>query len=79
MSEYGHARADLDPLGLVRLPDGSDRGEIELTLSNDPDREAPSLADPVCSLDVDRARQLAQRLLVLAWQSEHRQRSGVRR
>jgi hypothetical protein len=79
MSEYGHVRAYLDPLGLVRLPDGSYRREIELTLSNDPDRDPPSLADPVCSLDVDRARQLAQQLLVLAWHAKHRRRSGVGR
>jgi len=56
MSEYGHVRVYLDPLGLVRLPDGSYRKEIELMLSNDPDRDPPSLADAVCSLDVDRAR-----------------------
>jgi hypothetical protein len=65
MSEFGHARAYLDPLGLVRGAYGYQQ-EIELVLSDDPDRDPPSLADPVCRLDADRARQLAHTLLSLA-------------
>ena len=55
MSATADIHADLDPLGIVRLADGSYRQEIELVLSNDPDRAA-SLADPVCS----RCRQLVR-------------------
>jgi len=79
MSEYGHFRAYLDPLGRVFLPDGSYRQEIELVLTDDPDRDPPSLADPVLRLDADQARQLAQQLLALAWHAEPAQRSGVAR
>jgi hypothetical protein len=71
MSEYEHIRVHLDPLGLVRLPDGSYQQQIELVLSDDPDRDPPSLADPVCSLDAEPARRLAARLLELAEQAEH--------
>ncbi|MGA2929247.1 MAG: hypothetical protein ABSG43_25310 [Solirubrobacteraceae bacterium] len=77
MSEYAHIRAVLDPLGLVCLDDGRWRQDIELTLTNDPDRDPPSLADPVCQLDSTRARQLAARLLVLADHAEPR--PGARR
>ena len=77
MSEYAHIRAELDPLGLVRLADGCWRQDIELTLTDDPDRDPPSLADPVCQLDSTRARQLAVRLLALADQAEPR--PGARR
>ena len=69
MSEYAHIRAELDPLGLVRLTDGRWRQDIELTLSND---TQSSLADPVCQLDSTRARALAMRLLVLADQAQPR-------
>jgi len=79
MSEYGHFRVYLDPLGRVLLPDGRYRQEIELALSDDPDREAPSLADPVLRLDADLARQLAQQLLSLAWHAQPAPRSGVPR
>jgi hypothetical protein len=65
MSEYTHVRLYLDPLGLVRTEHGSE-WEIELVLSDDPDRDPPSLADPVCRLDAQRARALAQELLELA-------------
>jgi len=65
MSEYTHVRAYLDPLGLVRTEHGYER-EIELVLSDDPDRDPPSLADPVCRLDAQRARALARELLELA-------------
>ena len=67
MSEYSHVRAYLDPLGLVRTEHGSER-EIELVLSDDPDRDPPSLADPrVWRLDAQRAaRGLAHELLELA-------------
>ena len=77
MSEYAHIRAELDPLGLVRLTDGRWRQDIELTLTDDPDRDPPSLADPVCQLDSTRARQLAARLLALADQAQPR--PGARR
>jgi hypothetical protein len=60
MSEYEHVRVYLDPLGLVRLPDGSYQQLIELILSDDPDRDPRSLADPVCSLE-RRARPRARR------------------
>ena len=69
MSEYGHVRVALDPLGTVFLDDGSRRQPIELVLSDDPDRDPPSLADPVCALDSSRARQLAVELLQLAEQA----------
>ena len=65
MSEYTHVHAYLDPLGLVRTKHGYER-EIELVLSDDPDRDPPSLADPVCRLDAQRARALAHELLELA-------------
>jgi hypothetical protein len=66
MSEYGHVRAYLDPLGLVRFPDGSCQYEIELALTNDPERDPVSILDPVCTLDAARARELAFQLLELA-------------
>jgi hypothetical protein len=65
MSEYTHVRAYLDPLGLVRTEHGYE-WEIELVLSDDPDRDPASLADPVCRLDAERARQFAHELLELA-------------
>jgi hypothetical protein len=65
MSEYSHVRAYLDPLGLVRTEHGSE-WEIELVLSDDPDRDPPSLADPVCRLVAHRAHRLAGELLQLA-------------
>ena len=65
MSEYTHARASLDPLGLVRTEHGYER-EIELVLSADPARAPASLAAPVCRLDAQRARALAHELLDLA-------------
>jgi hypothetical protein len=71
MSEYSHTRAYLDPLGLVLLSDGSYGQEIELVLSEAPDRETPNLADPVVRLDGARARALAHELLALAEQAEH--------
>ena len=65
MSEYTHAHAYLD--GLVLLPtEHGYQWEIELVLSDDPDRDPPSLADPVCRLDAQRARALARELLELA-------------
>lgn len=70
MSEYTHVRAYLDPLGLVRHRHGYE-WEIELVLSDDPDRDPPSLADPVCRLDAHGARQLAHQLLELAQTAEH--------
>jgi hypothetical protein len=74
MSEYAHARAELDPLGTIYLADGSRLLAIELVLSDDPDRDPPSLADPVCALDSTRARELAQTLLGLADHADrHRQ------
>jgi|tagenome__1003787_1003787.scaffolds.fasta_scaffold20945482_3 hypothetical protein len=66
MSEYRHTRACLDPLGLVLRADGSYGQEIELALTDDPDRAAPKLADPVLRLDAARARALAHELLALA-------------
>ena len=71
MTEYAHGRVYLDPLGLIALPDGSCRQEIELVLSETPDRDPPSLADPVLRLDSDHARQLAAELLKLAEHAEH--------
>jgi len=79
MSEYGHFRVYLDPLGRIYLPDGSYRHEIELVLTGDPDRDPPSLADPVLRLDADLARQLAQQLLALAWHAQPAWRSEVPR
>jgi len=66
MSEYRHVIVCLDPLGVVRWPDGSWDQGIEITLTNDPDRDPPSLSDLVCSVDGDRARELARGLLALA-------------
>jgi hypothetical protein len=79
MSEYGHFRAYLDPLGRVLLPDGRCRQEIELVLTDDPDRDPPGLPDPVLRLDAELARRLAQQLLALAWHADPDQRSGVAR
>jgi len=80
MSEYAHARAYLDPLGIVCLGDGRYRQGIELVLSDDPDRDPPGLADPVCQLDSTSARQLGRLLLSLAEQAEHPRRGqGARR
>ena len=70
MSEYGHVRVALDPLGTVYFDDGSRRQQIELVLSDDPDRDPSSLADPVCALDSSRARELAFELLQLAEQAD---------
>jgi hypothetical protein len=75
MSEYAHVRVALDPLGIIALDDGSSRQQIELVLSDDPDRDPPSLADPVCALDSTRARELARTLLGLA---DHADRRGQR-
>ena len=71
MSEYTHVRAHLDGLGLVRTEDGYE-WEIELVLSDDPDRDPPSLTDPVCCLDAHRAQALAHELLALAEQAAWR-------
>jgi hypothetical protein len=76
MSEYAHVRAGLDPLGTIHIDDGSRRLQIELVLSDDPDRDPPRLADPVCALNSSRARELAFALLQLA---EHADREGRRR
>ncbi len=73
MSEYTHVRAHLDGLGLIRTEDGSE-WEIELVLSDDPDRDPPSLTDPVCYLNAHRARALAHDLLELAEQAAWRPR-----
>jgi hypothetical protein len=78
MSEYTHVRAYLDPLGLVRTEHGSER-EIELVLSDDPDRDPPSLADPVCRLDAQRAHRLAHELLELAGNARHPHSPGKAR
>jgi hypothetical protein len=71
MSDYSHSRAYLDGLGLMLSTDGSYRQEIELVLTDDPDREAPSLTDPVLRLDAAGARALAHQLLALAEHAEH--------
>jgi hypothetical protein len=70
MSEYTHAHAYLDGLGLLRTEHGY-QWEIELVLSDDPDRDPPSLADPVCRLDAESARALARELLALARNASH--------
>ena len=75
MSEYAHARVALDPLGIVDLGESRYRRAIELVLTDDPDRDPPSLADPVCALDSTAARQLGWRLLRLAEQADPRERS----
>jgi hypothetical protein len=79
MTEYARGRVYLDPLGLIALPDGSCRQEIELALTNDPDRDPPSLTDPVLRLDADQARQLASELLTLAEHAEHPQHARTAR
>ena len=79
MSEYSHSRVHLDPLGLMLMPDGSYRQEIELVLTDDPDRDPPSLADPVLRLNAARARQLACELVLLAEHAEHPQLSRTAR
>lgn len=66
MSEYFHTRVHLDALGVIVMPDGSYRQEIELVLTDDPDRDPPSLLDPVLRLDAGHARRLAGELLELA-------------
>lgn len=79
MSEYRHACAYLDPLGLVVSDHGSWR-EIELVLSDDPDRDPPSLTDPVDRTDAPGARRLASELLELAAHAGGPQTTaGVRR
>lgn len=55
MSEYSHSRVYLDPLGMIVMSDGSRRQEIELVLTDDPDRDPPSLTDPVLRLNADHA------------------------
>jgi hypothetical protein len=79
MSEYSHSRVYLDPLGLILTPDGSYRQEIELVLTNDPDRDLPSLTDPVLRLDANRARQLAHQLLAIAQHAWHPDSPEARR
>ncbi len=78
MSEYSHSRVYLDPLGMIVMSDGSRRQEIELVLTDDPDRDPPSLTDPVLRLNADHARQLGCELLQLAEHTErtHRARSA---
>jgi hypothetical protein len=78
MSEYAHARVALDPLGIVELGDGRRRQDIELVLTNDPDRDPPSLLDPVCVMDGTQARQLAWRLLRLAKDADPQPRAANR-
>lgn len=77
MSEHTHAQAMLDGLGVVFYPDGTRSQTIELRLTNDPDRDPPSLLDPVCYLDAAAARTLAGRLCELSALGERQpRRSG---
>jgi hypothetical protein len=79
MSQYAYTRVGLDPLGIIDLGDGRRMQEIELVLTDDPDRDPPSLADPVCALNGTQARQLAWRLLRLADDADPRPRAPRRR
>ncbi len=76
---YSQVAAQLDPLGLVALPDGTLARELELVFTGhiacDPCREV----EPAwCSIDAVRAREFAFELLVLADQAEHA-RTSTRR
>ena len=75
MTEYAHARVALDPLGTVYLKDGRRLLHMELVLTDDPDHEPRSLADPVCALDSASARALAGSLLQLAEQADRERTS----
>jgi hypothetical protein len=66
VSEYGHVRAYLDPLGIEQLPDGRWRQSIEMVFCDDRDRDPLGVVEPVCQIDAARARELAFELLMLA-------------
>ena len=66
MSEYGHVRAYLDPLGIEQLADGSLRRRIEIVFCDDPDRDPLEVFEPVCPIDAITAREPAFELLMLA-------------
>ena len=66
MSEYGHVRAYLDPLGIEQLPDGRWRQRIEMVFCDDSDRDPVGVREPVCPIDAAQARELAFELLMLA-------------
>jgi hypothetical protein len=78
MSDYQHILAYLDPLGITCAADGRCWQDIELLLTDDPDRDPPSLADPACQLDPRRARELANQLLGLAELAEPRRLGQAR-
>ena len=73
MSSYYHqVHAELNPAPVHKRPDGSWREEIELVLTDDPDRPSwKALAPAVCAIDAHQARELAFELLTLADVCEH--------
>jgi hypothetical protein len=74
VSEYGHVRAYLDPLGIEHFPDGSCRQRIEIVFCDDPARDPLEVFEPVCPIDAITARELAFELLALAERAERQVR-----
>jgi hypothetical protein len=70
VSEYGHVRAYLDPLGIEVLPDGGWRQRIEIVFCVDRDRDPLEVFEPVCPIDATTARELVFELLALAERAE---------
>jgi len=67
MSHYAEVHAQLDPDGLTEFPNGIRLQEIELVLTDDPDRPSWRALEPaVCAIDAARARKLAFELLTVA-------------
>jgi hypothetical protein len=67
MSDYHAVHPELDPEQMEQLPNGLWRQEIELILTDDPDRPSWRALEPaVCAIDSVQARKLALELDLLA-------------
>jgi len=67
MNHYAEVHAQLDPDGLTEFPNGIRLQEIELVLTDDPERPSWRALEPaVCAIDAARARKLAFELLTAA-------------
>ncbi len=76
---YQRVDAYLDPLGLVKLPDGTIAHELELAFTDAIPSDPHRVIGPAwCQINAARAREFAFELLVLADQAEHA-RTSTRR
>lgn len=67
MNGYCEVQVQLDPDQLQEFPNGIRLQEIELILSEDPERPSWRAAEPaLCAIDARRARELAFELLMVA-------------